>query len=310
LYNGAVQTSEKNSILVVDDNAMNIMALTKILGADYMMYVAKNGQDAIDTAKKHSPDLILLDVVMPGIDGFEVITILKREPETRDIPVIFITGLSSNSNEEKGLTLGASDYINKPFSQAVVRLRVKNQLQIVNQMRTIHLMSITDMLTNISNRRHFTIRLQQEWQQAVREKTALGILMLDIDNFKIYNDTYGHLQGDVALRVVADTLMEKVQPTTDTAARWGGEEFSVLLPGAYMPGACQVAEIIREEIQHKAIMFQGTVQTRMTISVGVNSIEPDDFASMDRFVSEADRALYLAKTTGKNKVCTVHEFKQ
>ena len=297
-----LQAEEMNSILIVDDSAMNISALTNILCADYVLHAEKNGDDAIETAKKHRPDLIILDVVMPGIDGFEVITILKEAPETREIPVIFITGLSSAANEERGLALGAADYINKPFSPAVVKLRVRNQLQIVNQMRTIHRLSVTDMLTNISNRRHFNIRLSQEWQRAVRENSNLAILLLDIDHFKNYNDTYGHLQGDVALREVARMLEQFVRRATDTAARWGGEEFAALLPGVDTKGACRVAEYIREEASNRVIMF-GKTPTRLTLSVGVNSIKPDCQSLVDDFISEADRALYHAKEMGRNRVC-------
>ena len=303
-----MENNEKNSILIVDDEALNILALTQILGESYTLYVAKDGRDAIESAKEQRPDLILLDVVMPGMDGFGVITELKGMQETCKIPVIFITGLSNAASEEKGFVLGAADYINKPFTPAVVKLRVKNQLQIITQMQKIQELSITDSLTNISNRRHFNDKLEEEWQRGVREQTHLSVLMLDIDHFKNYNDTYGHMQGDIALQSVANILKGRAKRATDLVARWGGEEFAVVLPSIIMEDAVNVAERIREEIEGSVFDCKDGRPTRITVSIGVNCAIPDKTSSLDSFVSDTDKALYRAKLTGRNKVCTTQQL--
>jgi len=291
---------KKNTVLIVDDDALNIAALTHILKDDYTIFVEKDGEDAIETAKELLPDLVLLDIVMPKMDGFEVLAYLKSRPETREIPVVFITGLNNAQDEERGLVLGAADYIHKPFSPSIIKLRVKNQLQLVNQIRIINHLSMTDTLTSLFNRRHFNTRLSYEWNRAIRDKTLLSILMIDVDNFKNYNDTYGHLQGDVVLRGIADILRKKLLRSTDMLARWGGEELAVLLPMTDLPGACVVAEKLRVAVVEHVFEYNGA-PTQVTISIGVNCVAPWKHSNMKLFVGEADRALYQAKKTGKNK---------
>ena len=293
-----------NSILVVDGDGMSLMTLTEILGGEHTLFAAKDGNSAIEMAKQKKPDLILLDAVLPDIDGFEVIAELKRAPETSGIPVIFITGLSDPVSEERGLALGAVDYIRKPFSPAVVKLRVKNQLKLVNQLRTIHLISQTDTLTRAANRRHLDAYLNREWKRAIRDKTPISILILDVDNFKEYNDTYGHLQGDHALQAVAGILKRQVKRPGDLVARWGGEEFLVVLPGTPVEGACVVAEAIRAAIEKATFLRGDGNPTRLSASIGVNCALPEPGSSLEAFISEADKALYQAKQNGRNGVST------
>jgi len=294
----------KNSILVADDDRLIVQALTHILSPDYTIYIAKDGQDAIDVAKAMTPDVILLDVLMPGMSGFDVITTLKNMSETREIPVIFVTGMDNAKDEERGLTLGAADYISKPFTPAIVKLRVSNQLKIVNQMRLIHRLSITDTLTGTANRRQFNNWLDQEWKRSVRFQAPLSVLMLDIDHFKVFNDNYGHLQGDVALQTVAQIITKALKRPRDLVARWGGEEFAIVLPDTSMQGAFIVAEDIRTSIEKHILMVKDEMPIRVTVSVGVNSIVPGQQNSIDRFVSDADKALYQAKRAGRNRVFT------
>jgi len=292
-----------NSILIVDDEKANLMVLTHLLSREYVIYTAKDGQDAIGKAGKLLPDLILLDIVMPGMDGYEVLATLKNSEETRHIPVIFITGLDSGEDEEKGLILKAADYISKPFRAAIVKLRIRNQIQIVNQMRTIERLSMIDQLTNIPNRRSFDSRLSLEWKRARREKTPISLLMIDVDRFKAYNDTYGHQQGDAVLQTVADIFSRTLKRPADFAARWGGEEFAVLLPVSDMNGALMVAEEIRANVENAVIPCADGEITNVTTSVGVNTEFPVDGGSIDGFISGADSALYTAKETGRNRVC-------
>jgi len=295
---------KKNSILVVDDEKSNIMMLSYILSSDYTVYAAKNGRDAIETANEYLPDVILMDIVMPEMDGYEVLSILKNEEKTSGIPVIFITGLNDAKEEEKGLSLGAADYIGKPFTPSIVKLRVKNQIQIINYVQEIERMSKTDQLTGINNRRSFDNFLKAEWKTAARERTPISLLMVDIDYFKNYNDTYGHQQGDAALQTTARALSQILKRPRDFAARWGGEEFTVLLPNTSNSGALEIAEQIRASIERETIPLPGGGPTKITVSVGVDTLIPgqDGRNTTDRFISGADEALYKAKEEGRNRV--------
>ena len=247
--------------------------------------------------------MVLLDIIMPEIDGYAVIRLLKNTDKTRDIPIIFITGLKDTDDEEKGLALGAADYISKPFSPAIVKLRVKNQIKMLNQIRMIELLSMQDQLTSIPNRRGFDNQLDMEWIRAIRENTHLSFLIIDFDNFKEYNDTYGHLQGDRALQTIAKTVMQSLSRPGDYVARLGGEEFVVLLPKTDLSGALKIAEKIRLIICSTQIPCAGDEDTTVTVSIGVNAQTPMRVKSRDEFVSEADKALYRAKESGKNRVC-------
>ena len=295
---------EKHTILIVDDETANIRALSQVLLPEYTVYMAKDGRTAIETAENVTPDLILLDIIMPDMSGYEVITELKNSDRTREIPVIFITGLSGVEDEEKGFLLGAVDYITKPFNNTIVRVRVRQHLQTLRQLRMIKRLGVIDPLTDIPNRRGFNERLEIEWAHAIRDKSTLSILMIDIDHFKHYNDTYGHPQGDVLLRATAAIFRQTLVRSTDFAARWGGEEFAVLLPGTNMDGALKIAQRIRSDVEAAEIPCADGSDTRVTVSIGVYSRSPQPTDSVDDFVAGADRALYTAKESGRNKVCS------
>jgi diguanylate cyclase (GGDEF)-like protein len=297
-----MEKEQKNSILIIDDELSNLKLLTHILESDYTIYIAKNGANGIEKAKELMPDLILLDIVMPEIDGYEVLVALKSCEETKQIPVVFISELASDEDEEKGLSLDAADYISKPFSPKIAKLRVRNQIQIINQMRTIDSLSKIDQLTGIPNRRSFDERINAEWNRAIRDYVPISILMIDVDKFKIYNDTYGHQQGDIVLQVVAKVFTQSLMRSTDFVARWGGEEFTVLLPGTTLSGALSIAEHIRENVENALIPFEGVSNTKVTVSIGVNSLMPRQNIPIDLFIAAADEALYTAKKTGRNKV--------
>jgi len=294
--------ANKNSLLIVDDEKSNLKVLTHILGSEYSIYTASNGVDAVEKAKNYKPDLILLDILMPEMDGYETLSEIKKSGDIKNIPVIFITGLDSDEDEEKGLSLEAVDYITKPFSPIVVKLRVRNQIQIITQMRTIERLSMIDQLTNLPNRRFFDERLEMEWKQAIREKTNISLLMIDLDHFKGINDKYGHQQGDLVLRAFSDLFHKSLKRPGDFSARWGGEEFVVLLPNTSAEGAVEIAEIIRKNVEDHLIQCDNGIQIKTTISIGVNSLTPVTDSSIDAFISNADKNLYSAKQAGRNRV--------
>ena len=295
------------TILIADDEKTNLDILGGILSPMYNLVITRNGSRAFEIARDHKPDLILLDVLMPDMSGFEVISKLKESADTVKIPVIFVTGLASTEDEENGFFLGAVDYITKPFIRPIVKARVNTHIRIVDQMRTIEQTGLIDMLTKISNRRGFESRLNLEWSRAARERTPISILVMDIDRFKNYNDTYGHQQGDVALRAFADISSKSLMRAVDFAARWGGEEFVVLLPGTNTAGAAEIAERIRKNVEASVIPTDDGEETRITVSIGINSTIPSKNAPVDEFIKKADQALYNAKETGRNKYCISEE---
>lgn len=292
----------KFKILIVDDERANIIALSHILRPMYTVLAAKDGSVAIEVAQNNKPDLILLDIIMPNMSGFEVLAELKNSDLTINIPVIFITSLDGLQHEEKGLLLGAVDYITKPFYSSIVKLKVKAHLKIVEQMRTIERLGMIDTLTNIPNRRCYDHQLNVEWARAVRKEIPIGILMIDIDNFKIFNDTYGHTCGDEALKAVAEVISRTLKRPADFAARWGGEEFVVLLPDTDLHGVLNIAGQIRSNIENTVISLPDGRSSSITVSIGAYHEVPTINSSVEVFVAEADKALYSAKAAGKNIV--------
>ncbi|AEF84446.1 response regulator receiver modulated diguanylate cyclase [Treponema primitia ZAS-2] len=291
-------------LLIIDDETSNLMVLNQILSSEYTVLTAKSGKEGLERAAADRPDLILLDVLMPDISGFETLVALKQSSETMQIPVIFITGLSDEADEEKGFRLGAVDYITKPFKNAIVQARVRTHSQIVRQIRTIEQLGLIDGLTNIPNRRCFDDRIALEWRRAVREKKPISFLMMDVDKFKTYNDTYGHPQGDTLLKTIAGIFKAAAKRSTDLAARLGGEEFGILLPDTDMKAALVVAEKIRSAVEAARVpTADGKTITTATISIGAVSLVPDDTHKVEEFLSTADGRLYTAKNTGRNRVC-------
>jgi len=295
---------DKLKILIVEDSKLNQEILRKILKNEYTIIIAQDGDEALKMVKNDHPDLILLDIILPGISGFDVLAELKKCDVSRKIPVIIISGRSNPDDEVKGLMLGAVDYITKPFHEIVVNARVETHIRILKQMRIIEEFGFLDTLTGIPNRRHFDQSLNKEWSRAKREKESLCILMIDVDHFKMYNDTHGHQQGDVALQKVAGTITSSLKRKTDLAARWGGEEFAVLLPNTTLEGAMQVAEVIRESIESATIPFiEDETFHKVTISIGAAQNNTDKSQTIADLILQADKALYKAKDTGRNRVC-------
>lgn len=309
-------------ILIVDDSLLNQEVLRRILAQEfsggetagnqdeaertlYTIATAKSGTEALDMVAQDSPDLVLLDIIMPGISGFEVLARLQESEITKKIPVIIISGLDQEGDEEKGLLLGAVDYVAKPFKKSIVLARIKTHLKIIGQMRIIEQLSYIDTLTNIPNRRNFDNRMATEWGRSIREKTPIGFLMIDVDRFKLFNDNYGHQQGDVALKTVASVIQSTLKRSSDLAARWGGEEFAVLLPNTPIEGVLLIAENIRKNIEAAVVPSIGEhPPLKITISIGATSLIPGVNSSIPEFFEQADQALYTAKESGRNRVCS------
>jgi len=298
-----MQQEAKSTIMIVDDEMLNRHVLMTSLKQEYNIVIAQTGEQALEKVFEEKVDIILLDVIMPGMNGFDVLVKLKESKETMNIPVIFITGLTSAADETKGLILGAVDYITKPFNIDIVRARVKTHLKIVKQMRLIESLGLIDSLTDLANRRRFDQQLKIEWARATREKTPISLLMLDVDRFKTYNDTFGHPMGDALLQTLSQTFKQCARRPTDLIARIGGEEFAVILPSSDLNGALLVGESIRKSVEDLATPSGYDPEKPVTISIGVESAIPGGDITIEDFVKTCDQKLYTAKRTGRNKVC-------
>ena len=298
------ESQELRSVLIVDDVPVNIQVLAEALRADYRVRIAANGPKALAIAASDDPpDIILLDVMMPEMDGYEVCRRLKNVPETKDIPVIFVTAKSSSEDEALGLNLGAVDYITKPFSIPVVKARVRTQVQLKARTEMLERLAMVDGLTGIANRRSFDQSLEHEWKRASRNALPVSVVMIDIDHFKPYNDTYGHGAGDICLQQVAEALRSVTQRPGDLVARYGGEEFAALLPETDVDGAEMIASAMREAVSNLKLPHEHSpVADHITVSLGHATCFNEFDASPRKLVDAADDALYKAKESGRNRV--------
>lgn len=297
------EENAKYKILVIEDSLLNQHVIQNILQDKYTLARALTAREAFEMLPIFRPHLILLDIILPDADGFKVLETLKGNEENRNIPVIIITGMDSEENEERGLMLGAVDYIKKPFKHGIVSARVNTQIRIIRQMQTIEQLGMLDGLTGISNRRAFDMHLRFEWNRAIKEDIPLSMIMLDIDHFKEYNDTYGHPQGDIILQSIASILKSETKESSGRVFRYGGEEFSVILPTDSVGGAIHVAERIRNSVETAKVrsLFSDVV-TRVTVSAGVALVKPTPDDQMHYLIELADQKLYQAKHDGRNRV--------
>ncbi|MDR2499608.1 MAG: diguanylate cyclase [Treponema sp.] len=300
-----MENTDKFRILIIDGDQPNSLALGDILKWDYAVYIAPAAADALNMMLESKPDLIVLDAVLPDMSGFELLERLKEMEETRSIPVIFITGLSGVEDEERGLRLGAVDYITKPFVNSIVLARVGTHIQIVRHIRTIERLGMIDALLDIPNRRFFDMRFKEEWRRACRHRSSLSLMMIDVDHFKRYNDAYGHPQGDAALQYMGSILTRNLRRPSDMAARLGGEEFAVLLADTNLRGALIVAEHIRGDVEASEIPCSHTGElTAITVSIGVNALIPSTDQYCADFIQQTDKYLYAAKAGGRNRIAS------
>lgn len=292
------------TVLVVDDNPVNLTLLDAVLSPEYRVRVATGGEQALDAAGSDDPpDLILLDVMMPGMDGFEVCRRLKESQKTRRCPVIFVTALDEEANEELGFSLGAVDYIAKPFSIPVVRARVRTHIALKKQADQLEQLSHVDALTQIANRRRFDEAFDQEWRRASRDRRPLSVLLVDVDHFKEFNDHYGHGAGDECLHRVASCLAGSVARSGDLVARYGGEEFVALLPDTGAEAARLIAERMCGGVRGLGIPHaHSSAAPCLTISIGCSTADPPGEGAPQRLVEVADQMLYRSKAGGRDRV--------
>lgn len=336
-----LDTPGKGNILLVDDTPDNLRVLSSILTKHgYYLRKALNGEMAISAAHALIPDLILLDINMPAMNGYEVCRALKQSEKTRHIPIIFISVLDEVLDKVKAFQVGGIDYITKPFQLEEVIVRIENQLKIQRLQAELHeknrvleeknallmqeiaqrinaenalkqanyklqQLACIDSLTQVSNRRKFDDYLQQEWSRLKRQNRPLSLILCDIDYFKAYNDTYGHPAGDECLKQVAQAICQAVKRPGDLVARYGGEEFAAILPHTNDTGALSVARNIQREIQQLDIEHSASdVCDIVTISLGISTLIPTSEDSIHALILSADKALYQAKQSGRNCYCT------
>ncbi|HUV49941.1 MAG TPA: diguanylate cyclase [Anaerolineae bacterium] len=298
------------SILIIDDSKLILHVAKTILSKKgHQVLSAEDGTIGLEIAAKQHPDLILLDLILPGIDGYEVCQRIKKGDATSEIPVIMLTSKSEAADKVRGLEMGASDYVTKPFDEGELIARVNIHLQIrelheslKEKNRQLKEMANRDGLTGLYNHRYFQETISRDFQKAARYHESLSCVMFDIDHFKKFNDTYGHQTGDMVLKTLGDLIRELIR-NSDLSARYGGEEFALLMYHTEPKEAVMLAERLRKAVaQHKfQADSQNTVLT-VTISVGVVSFPHPEIADAKTLIKCADKALYRAKEEGRNRV--------
>ncbi len=294
-------------ILIVDDSALQAAQLKSILKDEYDVTLANTAEDGLRHASAGDYSLILLDVVMPGMDGFTLLKKLQEEIITRSIPVILITSLADIQHEQQGLTLGAVDYITKPFHPLIVNARVHTHIKLYQYRKQVERQSMTDQLTGIANRRRYDLYSAAKWQEAVRLQIPVSICMFDIDYFKAYNDTFGHPAGDKVITTVASVLSQRLRRSTDFVARYGGEEFVALVLGGGASAVFRHIQNVRREVEKLRIPHSPQASQWVTISGGGVTAIPKNGDEYGVFLKIADAMLYDAKKFGKNQVVWADE---
>ena len=303
------QAPDRPMVLIVDDEIANIEIINAVLEDDYDVCFALSGQEALDLAKAAQPDLILLDVLMPGMDGFAVCAALKQDRLLADVPVIFTTGLGDSEDEMRGLSLGAIDYVTKPVQPPILRARVANHVELKRLRDRLAQMAVTDALTGLSNRRHLERTMEIETARLARQCEWLSVVMLDIDFFKQFNDAYGHPAGDRCIAMVASALTRAVRRASDLPARYGGEEFVCVLPSTDVAMAEMVAGEISRQVRQLGIPHDRSgVAPVVTVSIGIAGARCVAGACAQDWIDAADAQLYRSKREGRDRIsATVFE---
>jgi diguanylate cyclase (GGDEF)-like protein len=310
------------TILIVDDTDTNILMLERLLSDEgYSVMTAQRGASALELAETSPPDLILLDIGMPAMDGYEVCRRLKADPLLRDIPVIFVSAFSQTEEKVKALSVGGVDYVTKPYQADEVLARIATHLKIRNLQKQLEaknallvreiqrrqqvenelkILAATDTLTKIYNRRHFFELASKEHARAKRHQKQLTILIADIDHFKKVNDTWGHLAGDEVLTHFAQ-LLKRFLRAYDLLGRYGGEEFVILLPDTSVVLGARIADRLRLIIEKTAFSVKGH-ELNISASFGVSGYHPNEDLPLETILHQADQALYRSKENGRNRV--------
>jgi diguanylate cyclase (GGDEF)-like protein len=296
--------NRRPKLLIADDQPINIRVLYELFRHECDVFMATSGAQAVQIAQTELPDLILLDVVMDDLDGHDVCRLLKSDPLTSDVPVIFITAQDREDDEVKAFGLGAVDFLSKPINPVVTKARVRTHLTLKLQGDLLRANALLDGLTGVANRRKFDEDLLADWRHCAREGAPLALLMVDVDYFKRYNDQYGHQAGDACLKSVAKALVQSLRRPYDKVARYGGEEFACLLPKTDLAGAHLIAQRMLDQVRELGIEhLPSCIDANVTISVGVASmLASRDGASTATLLKAADDALYEAKRAGRARV--------
>lgn len=295
--------ARKPRLLLVDDQPINIQVMHQAFASDCQVFMATSGMQALKICEEQQPDLMLLDIEMPDMDGFEVCRRLKASELTRHIPVIFVTAHTNVEEETKGLELGAVDFIYKPVSPPVLRARVRAHLLLKFQSDLLRELVFVDGLTGLFNRRLFDQQFAVEWARSARHDTPLSLILLDVDFFKRYNDHYGHQLGDECLRQIGRILKRCLKRATDLVARYGGEEFVCLLPDTPHDQALLLAEEIEQQVRAQAMPHvHSTASGVVTVSLGV-STGRGQRGKAEELLALADQQLYRAKSEGRSRAC-------
>lgn len=297
-------THGKPKLLVVDDQPINIQVMYQAFAGECQVFMATSGAQALSICKSNPPDLVLLDVVMPGMDGFEVCTQLKADEATRNIPVMFVTAHTDSAQETHGLSIGAVDFIAKPVNPAVVRARVKTQLTLKFQSDLLRKLVFLDGLSGVYNRRYFDQQFAIEWARATRSTAPMSVLMIDVDYFKAFNDRYGHQAGDDCLRQIAVALKITLKRPADLVARYGGEEFACILPDTALDDAIMLAKDMEARVRDLQIKHETSEIAGKTasVSIGVATRTVDSQGDATALLGMADAQLYQAKQAGRARV--------
>jgi diguanylate cyclase (GGDEF)-like protein len=304
LESAGEESNPRPQLLIVDDQPLNIRLFHEIFHADHEVFFATSGEDALAFCQTNVPDVILLDVIMPGLDGYEVCRRLKQDERTREIPVIFVTAQSDASEEEDGLAAGAVDFIAKSASANVMRARVGTLITLKRQSDLLRRMARVDALTGLANRRHFDEILISEWRRSMRSGKPISLVLIDLDHFKLFNDCYGHQAGDSCLQQVSVCLKAGFARSHDLVARYGGEEFVCVMPETSLTGAESKAHALENAVRalriphDKSAVAEGIVTISLGVAVAVPNVG-DDCAAL---ILCADRSLYMAKDAGRGQV--------
>jgi diguanylate cyclase (GGDEF)-like protein len=297
-----MNSDTRTKILVIDDVPANIFVVFDAFRDEYEISFALSGEDGIRLAVEQQPALIMLDISMPGLDGYETCRRLHAGEQTRDIPVMFITAQSEEIDEVVGFACGAVDYLTKPLNVPVARARIRSHLDLKSTRDMLDEQARVDGLTGLPNRRSFDESMGREWRRAQRSRHPLAIAMIDVDMFKSYNDTYGHPAGDQCLRAIGRALDESLRRPGDVAARYGGEEFACIISDADLGTACALADRARNRVESLCIHHEGSPHGVVTISLGVASCVPGPDGDWHAVLRAADERLYAAKAEGRNSV--------